>query len=180
MIKYPEELKVETQTRILEKEYPGVFVPDNVVTPAKSCLPEIKIKRIRKDELLPPGVSIATPGSSGLDLYSCITTDLFFGEMTKIPTNIAVQMPVGYEGQIRPRSGLSLRGVHCAFGTIDNDYRGELYPILTLQVRGIYTVKRGDRIAQLVIQKIPQFRLKFVDELDPTDRGCGGFGSTGR
>jgi dUTP pyrophosphatase len=98
-----------------------------------------------------------------------------------VPTGIAVEVPAGYDVQVRPRSGLSLRGVGVAFGTIDADYRGEL--LVTMWTFGdleTYELHDGDRIAQLVIARLAPVRVVEVDALSATGRGDGGHGSTGR
>src|SRR5262249_37420101 len=99
-----------------------------------------------------------------------------------IPTGLALEIPVGYEAQVRPRSGLALKhGVSLLNtpGTIDADYRGELMVILVNHVSETFTVKRGDRIAQLVLARVAQVEIVAVDGLGDTTRGGGGFGSTG-
>jgi deoxyuridine 5''-triphosphate nucleotidohydrolase (dut) len=104
------------------------------------------------------------------------------GERKLIPTGIAIAMPVGLEAQVRPRSGLALKhGVTVLNtpGTIDADYRGEVGVILINLGQEPFTVQRGDRIAQLVFQYVPRVALVEVEELPPSERGAGGFGSTG-
>jgi dUTP pyrophosphatase len=100
-----------------------------------------------------------------------------------IPTGLSISLPKGYEAQIRPRSGLALRhglGLVNSPGTIDADYRGEIGVIAINWGKKSFTIKRGDRIAQVVINKVSRVRLEEVDELDPTKRGKGGFGHSGR
>ena len=104
------------------------------------------------------------------------------GERAAVPTGIALALPEGYEGQVRPRSGLALwHGVTClnAPGTIDSDYRGEITVILVNLGQVPVTLRRGERIAQLVIQAYVQAALEEVRELSPSLRGSGGFGSSG-
>jgi len=99
----------------------------------------------------------------------------------RVPTGIALEFPPGYDVQVRPRSGLSARGVHVAFGTIDADYRGEL--LVTMWTSGDlreYAVHDGDRIAQLVVSRIVPVTIVEAGELTPTERGERGHGSTGR
>jgi dUTP pyrophosphatase len=99
-----------------------------------------------------------------------------------IPTGLSISLPKGYEAQIRPRSGLALRhglGLVNSPGTIDADYRGEIGVIAINWGKKSFTIKRGDRIAQVVINKISRVRVEEVDELDPTKRGKGGFGHSG-
>lgn len=124
----------------------------------------------------------ATPGSAGYDLVSTEARTLAPGDIALIPTGISVQIPRGYEGQVRPRSGLAVKhGVTIlnAPGTIDADYRGQIGVILINHGRRYFRVCEGMRIAQLVIAKVETADFELVESLDPTDRGKGGFGSTG-
>jgi len=126
----------------------------------------------------------ATAQAAGVDLHAAIETSLLLepGERALIPTGIAVALPPGYEGQVRPRSGLAVRhGVSLvnAPGTIDADYRGEIKVILINLGAEPVTFERGDRVAQLVIQRLPAVEWEAVDELSATPRGAGGFGHTG-
>ena len=128
----------------------------------------------------------ATAGAAGLDLRAALAEGdvlvLAPGERAAVPTGIALALPEGYEGQVRPRSGLALRhGVAClnAPGTIDSDYRGEITVILVNLGQVPVTLRRGERIAQLVIQAYVQAALEEVRELSPSLRGSGGFGSSG-
>lgn len=127
----------------------------------------------------------ATDGSAGFDLAACIDepASLLPGEIRKIPTGIAIQIPVGYGGFVFPRSGTASKyGVNLAncVGVIDSDYTGEV--ICPVQNNGSepYTIEPGERVAQLVVMPIAQCELVFVDELTETSRGAGGFGSTGK
>ena len=127
--------------------------------------------------------SYATDGSAGIDLRSDANVTLAPGERALVPTGIAVAIPRGFEGQIRPRSGLALReGVTClnSPGTIDSDYRGEVGVILANLGQRAVTLQRGDRIAQLVIAPVERAELVESASLPPTGRGEGGFGHTGR
>ncbi len=125
-----------------------------------------------------------TPHSAGMDLCAAVAgpVTLAPGDIYPAPTGFAIALPPGYEAQIRPRSGLAVKhgiGIVNAPGTIDADYRGEIrIPLINLG-RETYTVHRGDRVAQMVIQKLPRVVLVAVDALDETDRGEGGFGHTG-
>ena len=128
-------------------------------------------------------ISKATVGASGFDLRARIPggeIELVGVHTLKVPTGVFAAIPYGYEGQIRPRSSISAQGVLTHFGTIDSDYRGEI--IVQLQnLSGIpMVIHDGDRIAQLVIQGTTNVKVKKVKELDETERGNGGFGSTGR
>ncbi len=126
-----------------------------------------------------------TAGAAGMDLYACPDAPLVLapGERALVPTGLAMEIPDGYEGQVRPRSGLALRlglGMVNAPGTIDADYRGEVGVLLINLGRETVTIHPGERIAQLVIAPVVRARLLEVDELVPTERGAGGFGHTGR
>jgi dUTP pyrophosphatase len=125
----------------------------------------------------------ATAQSAGLDLKSSIDVVIARGARALVPTGIALALPEGYEGQVRPRSGLALKhGVTClnSPGTIDADYRGEVKVILVNHGEEPFAITRGMRIAQLVIASVAPVTLEVVAALDETTRGGGGFGSTGR
>lgn len=140
---------------------------------------KVKYKTVR------PAVSVPsrqTPGSAGYDLRSSEDAKIYPGVTTIVKTGIAVEIPEGYEMQIRPRSGLSFRGltVQNAPGTIDSDYRGEIGVILRyLGPDAFYMVKKGDRIAQCVVAPVVSCDFELVEELGNSERGDGGFGSTG-
>lgn len=125
----------------------------------------------------------ATPNSAGADLRYRGRTPLYLqpNERKLAGTGIAIQLPPGYEAQVRGRSGLALKGliVGNAPGTIDADYRGEVKVILVNQTGYPLAVMPGERIAQLVVKHVPDVRFDIVDELDDTERGADGFGSTG-
>ena len=142
----------------------------------------LKIKRLRPNAKLPRR---ATPGSTGFDIFACIEGDseiMLMGTQTKpIPTGIAIEVPRGYDVQIRPRSGLSAKGVGVTFGTIDSDYRGEILITMYLfDPSANFEIKHGDRIAQMVVSKVADLPLVEVEELSSTERGAGGHGSTGK
>ena len=127
-----------------------------------------------------------TEGAAGLDLFAATKEDrkiiISPRKAEMIPTGIAISVPSGYEAQIRPRSGLAAKNgitVLNSPGTIDSDYRGEILVMLINHSNKDFEILRGMRIAQMVISKIEQFNLIPVDELDTTDRGKDGFGSTG-
>jgi dUTP pyrophosphatase len=127
-----------------------------------------------------------TEGAAGLDLFAATKEDTKIiippRKAEMIPTGIAISVPSGYEAQIRPRSGLAAKNgitVLNSPGTIDSDYRGEILVMLINHSNKDFEILRGMRIAQMVISKIEQFNLISVDELDTTDRGKDGFGSTG-
>jgi dUTP pyrophosphatase len=135
-----------------------------------------------------PLPSTASPGSAGYDLRAALEADLVIrpGERVLVPTGLTLEIPAGCEGQVRPRSGLALRhgiGVLNAPGTIDSDYRGEVGVILINLGEAPFTVRRGDRIAQLVFARVEAVAWEEPAETDEdtagSDRGAGGFGSTG-
>lgn len=139
----------------------------------------LKAQRLHPEARLP---ARATEGSSGLDLRACLPQgDLVLGpDPVRVPTGLALEIPPGYDVQVRPRSGLSLQGVGVSFGTIDSDYRGEI--LVTMWVFGSrheHRIAHGDRIAQLVVTRLAELPLVEVDELAPSARGAGGHGSTG-
>lgn len=120
--------------------------------------------------------------ASGFDLYACLDSPLEVGTMpVLVPTGVAIAAPPGTDVQIRPRSGLSARGVMGAFGTIDADYRGELFVTLyCLPGLGRYVIEDGERIGQLVISRLAETEWQLVEELGSTTRGASGHGSTGK
>ena len=144
----------------------------------------LRIKKLDpSSEVIPPAYE--TPGSSGMDVRAFIPepVELAPGARIAVPTGMAVEVPVGYEIQVRPRSGLALKyGVTCLNtpGTIDADYRGELKIILANLGAESFRIENGDRIAQLVVNSVTRADVLLVDELSETDRGAGGFGHTGR
>jgi|SRR5579875_3518677 dUTP pyrophosphatase len=141
---------------------------------------DVLIKRLDPDLPLP---SFAHPGDAGADLYAAEDVDLAPGERALVPTGVAIALPAGYAAFVHPRSGLAARhGVTIvnAPGTVDAGYRGEI-KVTLLNTDGSRPVsfRRGDRIAQLVIQRVEQARFHEVDALPGSARGDGGFGSTG-
>jgi dUTP diphosphatase len=131
-----------------------------------------------------PAPSPASPGSAGCDLRAAVGEELVLqpGARAAVPTGLVVEIPLGWEGQVRPRSGLALRhGVTLpnAPGTIDSDYRGEVQVILQNLGDAPFTVRRGDRIAQLVLARVEAVEWVEAEALSETGRGEGGFGSTG-
>lgn len=160
-------------------------------------LPQVSIKRLHKDAILPKR---GTADSVGLDLHAYLPEPqpgrlydsllekqqrkltLFHGIVAKVHTGIAVAIPRGYYGRIAPRSGLAARfGVDVLAGVVDSDYRGELIVLVTLlsKAGAPFVVNHGDRIAQLIFERADNLDLVEVDSFDATDRGVGGFGSTG-
>ncbi len=146
---------------------------------------EIKIKRLSpefNDIALP---SYATEGSSGADLRAAVETGFILeaGKFALVPTNLSVEIPYGYEIQIRPRSGLAAKNgvsVLNTPGTIDSDYRGEIKVIMFNFGQTDFVIKRGERIAQMVLSKVYLASLIETNELNESVRGEGGFGHTGK
>ena len=143
----------------------------------------LKVKRLDDNPDLPLP-SYESGGSSGLDLRAAVVKEVTLGpgEIMLIPTGLSISLPKGYEAQIRPRSGLALRyglGLVNSPGTIDADYRGEIGVIAINWGRKPLTIRRGERIAQVVISKVSRAMVEEVNELDATTRGKGGFGHSG-
>lgn len=139
----------------------------------------LRVLKLRPNARIPER---ATPDASGLDVYACLDSPLTLGLAPQlVPAGVAIEFPAGYDVQVRPRSGLSSRGVGVAFGTVDADYRGELLVTMwTFGTLDAYELHDGDRIAQLVVARLAPVRIAEVDELTPSERGDGGHGSTGR
>jgi dUTP diphosphatase len=145
----------------------------------------VRVKRLPHGNGLPLP-SYQSKSAAGLDVVAGVAEDAPVeippGARALIPSGVALELPQGYEAQVRPRSGLALKyGVTLlnSPGTIDSDYRGELMVILINHGAEPFVVRRGDRIAQLVIAPVAQAEIALADELGPTARGEGGFGSTG-
>ncbi|GIN10187.1 deoxyuridine 5'-triphosphate nucleotidohydrolase [Shouchella clausii] len=159
----------------------------------------VKVKRLHPDAVLP---RLATEGSAGFDLYAAEDDIIEPGETVVIETGLAFELPPGYEMQIRPRSGITSKTkLRVQLGTVDADYRGEVgvivdntstdtwsnasrridnaYDESTRNKTSGYIIKSGDRIAQAVIQRLPSVEFTEVESLGDTERGAGGFGSTG-
>lgn len=145
--------------------------------------PPLRVRRTRPSDDLPlPQYQTAL--AAGLDLHADIDQDLILQplERAAVGTGISLELPAGYEGQVRPRSGLAMKhGVTCLNtpGTIDADYRGEVKVILVNLGTTPFTCRRGERIAQLVVSPVARVQVVEVDGLSVTSRGSGGFGSTG-
>lgn len=142
----------------------------------------MKVRIINKSDL--PLPAYKTKGSAGMDLHANNGEEITLKPMERklIPTGIHIELPEGYEAQIRARSGLAIRhGISLVngIGTIDSDYRGEIQIILINLGENDFTIKKGDRIAQMVIMKYEQVKLNEVDVLEDSIRGEGGFGHTG-
>ena len=141
----------------------------------------IKFKKLHADVVMP---KYETKGASGMDLRAFLDNNVVLKPMDRmlIPTGLKMEIPIGYEAQVRPRSGLSIKNgitlINC-IGTIDADYRGELkIPLVNLSNEE-FTIKNGDRIAQMVIMPVIQANIVETDNLSDTERQEGGFGSTG-
>jgi dUTP pyrophosphatase len=145
----------------------------------------LRFKKLHEDAVIP---EYKTSGAAGMDLHAIRDFNLMPGEIAVLETGLSVEVPEGYELQVRPRSGFATRGLTIVNspGTIDSDYRGEVKVIatnvhpknhnfLSLSVK----IKKGDRIAQLVLARVHKLPIEEVDELSDTERGSGGFGSTG-
>lgn len=146
---------------------------------------KIKVKRLSKDFLDVPLPGYATPGSAGMDIRAAIKEDVILkpGLVELIPTNISVEIPAGYEMQVRPRSGLAANhsiGILNSPGTIDSDYRGEVKIIMMNFGKEAFKISKGDRIAQLIVSKVYNAKMVEVKDLNSSGRGKGGFGSTGK
>lgn len=146
---------------------------------------QVKITRINKEYEDLPLPHYVTAGSAGLDIYAAITESLIIDPFSTVlvPTNLAIELENGYECQVRSRSGLAIKhGIFAlnAPGTIDSDYRGEIKVILSNFNKESFRIERGDRIAQLVFTRYEKADLIEVNELQETERGAGGFGSTGK
>jgi len=145
---------------------------------------KINIKKISNDFDDLPLPKYSTTGSAGMDVFAAIDSPIIIksGKVELVPTGISIAVPIGYECQVRSRSGLAAKNtVFClnSPGTIDSDYRGEVKVILANFGQDDFTINRGDRIAQLVIAKHEVAEWNLVESLDDTSRGEGGFGSTG-
>jgi dUTP pyrophosphatase len=148
-------------------------VTDRVTEPI-----ELRVVRLRPNARLPQR---QTALASGFDLHACLDEPLEIGELpVRVPCGIAVAAPPGADVQVRPRSGLSAKGVMAVFGTLDADYRGELLVTLyRLPGAPPTVINDGDRIAQLVVSRLAEVVWRETDHLEETERGAGGHGSTG-
>jgi len=148
-------------------------------------LPTLRVRLLRPSAVAP---RYATDGAAGLDLCACVDEPLVLapGAHAAVATGIAIALPLGHEGQVRPRSGLAAKhGVTVlnAPGTVDEDYRGEVKVLLVNHGSAAYTIEPGDRIAQLIVAPVTRLGVTVVTDeaaLGATERGAGGFGSSGR
>tara|TARA_Y100000590_G_C15407320_1_gene896244 strand:+ start:419 stop:859 length:441 start_codon:yes stop_codon:yes gene_type:complete len=141
---------------------------------------KISIKLLRPSAIMPKK---ATKGASGFDIFACLDEDYIEigNDPIRVPTGIAIEVPFGIDAQIRPRSGLTLKGIIGPVGTIDSDYRGEIFVTMyTLKADQYYKIQEGDRIAQIIFNYLADIDIQVTTEkLTETKRGSGGFGSTG-
>lgn len=137
---------------------------------------ELKVKRVHPDAKLPV---YGHPGDAGLDLFSAVDRELGPGDVFAVPTGVQVAIPPGHAGLVWDKSGISLMGVHRLAGVIDAGYRGEVQVVLVNLGDGPFAVKKGMKIAQLLVQPVVMVTVIEADSLDDTSRGQGGFGSTG-
>jgi dUTP pyrophosphatase len=141
--------------------------------------PIIKFLKIHEDAHIPKK---AHKSDAGMDLYAIQEDELLPGEFKVIKIGLKMSLPFGYEAQVRPRSGLAAKkgiSVLNTPGTIDADYRGEVGVILINHSKEVFKIKKGDRIAQMIISKLDKFKIVETNDLTGTKRGSGGFGSTG-
>ncbi|PIN98670.1 MAG: dUTP diphosphatase [Candidatus Diapherotrites archaeon CG10_big_fil_rev_8_21_14_0_10_31_34] len=139
---------------------------------------KVQVKKLNPEVKL----ELAHKGDAGIDLYAAETIEILPGEIKLVKTGIKVAIPEGFEGQVRPKSGLALnKGITVLNtpGTIDSGYRGEIGVIIINHGKKKFTAEKKTKIAQLVFNKIELAEIEFVEELDDTSRGEGGFGSTG-
>lgn len=137
----------------------------------------IKIQSLHPNFKMP---TKATPGSAGFDLYLCGELTIQKNETVKVPLGFCIEIPKGFEAQIRGRSSLTYRGTIVPVGTIDSDYRGEISVVICNLNNDSLLFKGGERIAQMIIQQLPTMDLEIATGLQETTRGAGGFGSTGK
>ena len=145
-------------------------------------MPEVLIKIINQSDNSTP--DYATPGSAGMDIRANLSTPITLQPLQRemVPTGLFIELPDGYEAQVRPRSGLANKqGITClnSPGTVDSDYRGEIKVILINLSGQPQLIQHGDRIAQMIISKVEKAKWQLVEQLNETQRGAGGFGHTG-
>ena len=137
---------------------------------------ELKVKRIHPEAKLPVS---GHPGDAGLDLFAVAERDLAPGDVFAVPTGIQIAVPAGHVGLVWDKSGISLKSVHRLAGVIDSGYRGEVQVVLINLGAAPFPVRKGMKIAQLLVQPVAAVEVVESDSLDDTSRGPGGFGSTG-
>lgn len=153
----------------------------NTLIDTISGSPVLRVRQLRPGATVP---QYQTAGAAGMDLHACLDEPISIppGRIVAVPTGLSMEIPTGYEGQVRPRSGLATKHgvtVPNAPGTIDCDYRGEIIVALINLGQDAFTVTPGMRIAQMVISAFTRVRIEGADALSATARGSGGFGSTG-
>ena len=138
---------------------------------------KVQFKKCHEDAIIPKYVHST---DSGMDIFAIDNHSLYSSNTVKVRTGLQMILPEGFEAQIRPKSGLSLQGLHVHLGTIDNGYEGEIMVNTCCLNNREYVIKKGEKIAQIVIQKIEQFEVEEIFEIEnKSTRGSGGFGSTG-
>jgi dUTP pyrophosphatase len=141
---------------------------------------QVQIKKVHPDAIVP---KYQTAGAAGVDLCSVEDVTIGEGDKALVATGLSMAIPRGWEGQVRPRSGLAAKSALTVLnspGTIDSDYRGEVKVILINHGHGVFHLRKGDRIAQMVFALVGRAEFAEVETLESTDRGAGGFGSTGK
>ena len=138
---------------------------------------KVKVKRISPEARLP---LCSHKGDAGMDLFSVVDDVIQAGEVKPVPTGIQMAIPEGYVGLIWDKSGISLRAVHRLAGVVDAGYRGEVRVVMANLGKEPFSIKKGMKIAQMLIQPVETVDIVETDELDETSRGQGGFGSTGQ
>ena len=137
---------------------------------------ELKVKRIHPEATLPV---YGHPGDAGLDLFSVVDRDLAPGEVFAVPTGIQIAVPAGHVGLVWDKSGISLKSVHRLAGVVDAGYRGEVQVVMINLGAAPFSIRKGMKIAQLLVQPVAAVTVVEAEGLDGTSRGEGGFGSTG-
>jgi len=138
----------------------------------------MEVKLLTDNAVVP---TLGSSGAAGFDIYSNQIIDVSPDSRELVSTGISIKLPFGVYGRIAPRSGLAVKhGIHVGAGVIDRDYRGEIKVLLFNLSKNVFSINPGDRIAQLICEHYETPPIKLVDELDETDRGSGGFGSTGK
>ncbi|MBE0711207.1 MAG: dUTP diphosphatase [Candidatus Aminicenantes bacterium] len=136
----------------------------------------LRVKRIHPEAKLPV---YGHPGDAGVDLFSVVDRELAPGEVFAVPTGIQVAVPAGYVGLVWDKSGISLKGMHRLAGVVDSGYRGEVQVVMINLAAAPFSVRKGMKIAQMLVQPVAAVEVVESDSLDDTSRGQGGFGSTG-
>jgi dUTP pyrophosphatase len=137
---------------------------------------QLRVKRIHAEAKLPV---YGHPGDAGLDLYSVVDRELRPGEVFAVPTGVQVAIPAGHVGLVWDKSGISLQGVHRLAGVVDSGFRGEVQVVMINLGSAPFAVRKGMKIAQILVQPVAAVSVVETDSLDDTSRGQGGFGSTG-